>query len=167
MIRLQIAFACACLVFASPTLAKEFRILPVHSGKCLDVPRSSTKQGTAIIQWDCTGNPNQQWDFRYLANNKWNIVSKLNGLCLDVPGSSNQSGEKIIQWPCTGNSNQQFVLVPIGSPTEFQIWAAHSNKCLDIANNDPNAGGKLVQYDCKGVQDPGALNQRFTVQVAR
>lgn len=164
---LFLVIAVALFAWASPAMAQEFRIKPLHSGKCIDVPQSSQQQGTNIIQWDCHQHPNQRWVFRYLANNKWNIVSKLNGMCLDVPRSSKQSGEKIIQWPCTGNPNQQFVLVPIGSPTQFQIWAAHSNKCLDISQSATHAGGELIQWDCRGPLDPTARNQRFQLELVR
>ncbi len=163
MLQFAVVFACLFLVFATPSHAQYFKIAPAHTDKCIDVPQSSKQHGTAIIQWHCTGNPNQAWEFRYLADNKWNIVSKLNGLCLDVPRSSVQSGEAIIQWPCTGNPNQQFVLKPSFSPNIFQIWAVHSKKCLDIANNSQQAGAQLIQWDCKNERDPNSSNQRFSV----
>ncbi|WP_063836143.1 RICIN domain-containing protein [Actinacidiphila yeochonensis] len=31
------------------------------SGRCLDVPASNSANGTALIVYGCTGNPNQQW----------------------------------------------------------------------------------------------------------
>lgn len=31
------------------------------SGKCLDVPSSSTTSGTQLIQWTCSGSANQRW----------------------------------------------------------------------------------------------------------
>ena len=34
-----------------------------HSSKCLDVPGASTGSGTALVQWTCSGNGNQQWTF--------------------------------------------------------------------------------------------------------
>ncbi|WP_353962706.1 RICIN domain-containing protein [Streptomyces sp. NBC_00572] len=33
----------------------------VHSGKCLEVADWRTDNGDPVRQWDCTGQPNQQW----------------------------------------------------------------------------------------------------------
>src|SRR4029450_10736209 len=32
-----------------------------QSGRCLDVPGSSTANGTQMQLWDCSGQPNQSW----------------------------------------------------------------------------------------------------------
>ena len=33
----------------------------VNSGKCLEVADWRTDNGAPVRQWDCTGQPNQQW----------------------------------------------------------------------------------------------------------
>ncbi|MBV8865718.1 MAG: RICIN domain-containing protein, partial [Acidobacteriaceae bacterium] len=44
-----------------PTLDGFFSIIPLNSGKCLDVTGVSTKNGATIQQWTCTGGENQKW----------------------------------------------------------------------------------------------------------
>ncbi|WP_223167811.1 RICIN domain-containing protein [Nonomuraea sp. SYSU D8015] len=38
-----------------------YQIVAGHSGKCLDVPSSSTADGTRLIQYTCTSGQNQQF----------------------------------------------------------------------------------------------------------
>ncbi|MEU5827158.1 RICIN domain-containing protein, partial [Micromonospora tulbaghiae] len=37
-------------------------ITGVGSGRCVDVPGSSTTDGTALVLWDCSGAANQIWN---------------------------------------------------------------------------------------------------------
>jgi hypothetical protein len=40
-----------------------FTIIPLNSGKCMDVTGISTSNGAPIQQWACTGGANQSWQF--------------------------------------------------------------------------------------------------------
>jgi hypothetical protein len=44
-----------------PTDNNAFRLLPLHSNKCLDVPLLSGLDGTLLQQWSCSGLNNQKW----------------------------------------------------------------------------------------------------------
>ncbi|MDQ1307002.1 MAG: non-reducing end alpha-L-arabinofuranosidase, partial [Actinomycetota bacterium] len=50
-----------------------------RSGKCVEVPNSSTSNGTRAIIWDCNGQTNQQWN----VNADGTITGVHSGLCLD------------------------------------------------------------------------------------
>ncbi|MFF7048053.1 RICIN domain-containing protein [Streptomyces griseorubiginosus] len=82
-----------------------FSLVNINSGKCMDVKGASTTAGEPVIQWPCTGRPNQRWTFNGSA-----ITSVNSGLCLDVTGGSTSDSTPLIQWPCSGEKNQQWSL---------------------------------------------------------
>lgn len=57
-----------------------------HSGKVIDVPRASKKEGEKIIQWVQNKRWNQRWFFEKAGGNVVVIKSLINGLCLDISG---------------------------------------------------------------------------------
>ena len=65
---------------------------------------SGTSNGTAVIIWDCSGQPNQQWN----VNSNGTIIGVQSGLCLDAGGTGN--GTKIQLYSWWGGSNQQWSL---------------------------------------------------------
>ncbi|GIJ37839.1 hypothetical protein Vwe01_11640 [Micromonospora andamanensis] len=72
------------------------------NGKCLDVPNSSTSNGTRIQLYDCHSGANQQWNI----NSNGTITGVQSGLCLDAGGSGN--GAMIQLYSCWGGANQQW-----------------------------------------------------------
>jgi hypothetical protein len=94
-------YAASAAVVGTPT-----RIVGAASGRCLDVPNSSTTNGTAAIIWDCHGGTNQQWNL----NANGTITGVQSGLCLDVSGAATANGSKIQLWSCHGGTNQQWSL---------------------------------------------------------
>ncbi|EEP74735.1 lipase [Micromonospora sp. ATCC 39149] len=81
-------------------------IRAVGAGKCLDVPNASQTNDTQLTIWDCTGNPNQQWN----VNANGTITGVQSGLCLDVTGGSTANGALAQLWSCNGGNNQQWRL---------------------------------------------------------
>ncbi|WP_100447515.1 RICIN domain-containing protein [Glycomyces xiaoerkulensis] len=123
-----------------------------HSGKCADVVNGSSEDGAEIIQYDCHGGSNQDWQFQSTGDGYYQIVSWASGKCLDVSDESTDNGAQIIQWSCGGGTNQQWELRDAGGGY-VQIVARHSGKCLDVSDNSTDNSARLHQWDCHSGQN--------------
>ena len=80
-------------------------MLNVASGKVLDVPEASRKEGVAVAQYSKNRRFNQRWIFE--RGDGGIVIRNLNSkLVLDVEGESKKPGTRVIQWRDTGKSNQ-------------------------------------------------------------
>lgn len=115
------------------------------SGRCLDVPGTSTTDGTQLQLWDCNGGTNQQWTYTDAGE------LRVDGdKCLDAGGTGN--GTKVQIYSCWGGDNQKWRLNSDGS-----IAGVQSGLCLDAVGNG-TANGTLIQlYSCSN-----GSNQRWT-----
>jgi hypothetical protein len=120
-----------------------------NSGKCVDVVSASSADGAEIIQWDCHGGTNQQWEARSTGDGHVQLISRHSAKCLDVSGASTANGARVILWPCNGGTNQQWQLRDNGGGY-VQIVARHSGRCLDVIGSSTANGTRLQQYDCQG-----------------
>ncbi|WP_030159665.1 RICIN domain-containing protein [Glycomyces sp. NRRL B-16210] len=127
-----------------------------NSGKCVDVVNGSSADGTEIIQYDCHGGSNQQWELIDAGGGYHRIVSQASGKCLDVDAASTANNARVLLWSCNGGTNQQWQLRTTGNYVE--IVARHSGKCLDVISSSTANGARLQQYDCVG-----GANQHWTV----
>ncbi len=98
----------------------------VGSGRCVDVPNSTTTNGTQVQLWDCNGNATQRWTYTsskqlMVYGNKCldangrgttngTITGVQSGLCLDANGAATGNGTKLILWACNGGNNQKWTL---------------------------------------------------------
>jgi endo-1,4-beta-xylanase len=115
----------------------------VGSGRCLDVPGTSTTDGTQLNLWDCHNGTNQQWT--YTAAGELRVYGNK---CLDAAGTAN--GTKVQIYSCWGADNQKWRLNSDGS-----IVGVQSGLCLDAGGT---ANGTLIQlYSCSN-----SSNQRWT-----
>jgi hypothetical protein len=115
------------------------RIVGGQSGRCVDVPNSSTVNGTQLQLWDCSGQPNQS--FTLTAARQLNVYGGTK--CLDANGQGTTNGTQVIIWDCNGQANQQWNVNPNGTITGVQ-----SGLCLD-ANGAATANGtKLILWSC-------------------
>ncbi|MFF9623063.1 endo-1,4-beta-xylanase [Streptomyces griseosporeus] len=121
------------------------QIKGVGSGRCLDVPNTSTTDGTQVQLWDCNGGTNQQW-----TSTDAGELRVYGNKCLDAAGTGN--GAKVQIYSCWGGDNQKWRLNSDGSITGVQ-----SGLCLDAVGTG-TANGTLIQlYTCSG-----GSNQRWT-----
>ncbi|MEO3798578.1 endo-1,4-beta-xylanase [Nonomuraea sp. B1E8] len=120
----------------------EGQIRGTASGRCVDVPNSSTTDGTAVHLWDCHGQSNQQWT----QTSSGELRS--GGKCLDAGGSSN--GARIQIYSCWGGDNQKWRVNSDGT-----IVGVQSGLCLDAAGS--GNGAALQLYSCWGGD-----NQKWT-----
>lgn len=94
-----------------------YELMSVGSGKCLDVPDSSTTSGIQLQQYTCVGSTNQLWHFTASGTGTYQIISASNGLCLSDLNASTTAGNPVIQETCTANTNKQWLFQPVSGRT--------------------------------------------------
>ncbi|WP_414637184.1 arabinofuranosidase catalytic domain-containing protein [Actinophytocola sp.] len=123
----------------------------VGAGRCLDVPGSTTAQGTQVQIWDCHGGTNQTWT--RTTSGALTVYSGGNLRCLDASGQGRTNGTPAIIWACNGQVNQQWTVNANGTITGVQ-----SGLCLDVAGLGTANGTKVQLWTCTG-----ASNQQWTL----
>jgi Ricin-type beta-trefoil lectin domain len=126
------------LAFSAQNACHATQIIGV-GGKCLDVARGSTTNGTNVEIWHCgTRSPNQRWIL------SGQSVVGIGDKCLDVTGGGSANGTRVQMWDCKP-----------GSPN--QRWTYHDgqligidHKCLDVAGGNTDNGTLVVLWDCHG-----------------
>jgi hypothetical protein len=118
-----------------------------QSGRCIDVPNSSTTNGTQVQLWDCSSGANQRWT--YTASRQLTVYGNK---CLDASGSGTTNGTAVVIWDCHGGLNQQWNVNANGSITSVQ-----SGLCID-ANGAATANGtRIILWSCNS-----GANQRWS-----
>ncbi|MEU2472597.1 endo-1,4-beta-xylanase [Streptomyces sp. NPDC012842] len=115
------------------------------SGRCLDVPDSSTADGIQLQLWDCGTAANQQWALSGAGE-----LKVYGNKCLDAAGTGN--GTKVQIYSCWGGDNQKWRLNSDGS-----IVGVQSGLCLDAVGGSTTNGTLIQLYSCSG-----GSNQRWT-----
>lgn len=123
------------------------------SGRCLDVPSSSTSSGTQLQLYPCTGNNNQRFRMNRISGfaDRWEIRPKLaSGLCLDIAYGDAVAGRPLQQYTCNAGNNQRFRTRPLlqapferTCDTNFRLHATW-NSIFDAPSID--IGGGEVWY---------------------
>jgi hypothetical protein len=125
------------------------RIVGTPSGRCIEVPGSSTSNGTQTQLWDCTGGANQTWTY---TSSKQLMV--YGNKCLDANGQGTSNGTTAIIWDCNGQTNQQWNVNANGTVT-----GVHSGLCLDASGAGTANGTKVHLWSCHG-----GTNQQWTLR---
>ncbi|GIG69226.1 ricin-type beta-trefoil lectin domain protein [Phytomonospora endophytica] len=121
-----------------PPTKENVMVVGGQSGRCLDVPGSSTANGTRLQLWDCHGGTNQRWT--YTANGQLTVFG---GKCLDAGNQGTANGTAVIVWDCNGQSNQRWNLNAGGTITGVQ-----SGLCLDATGQGTTNGTQLQLWAC-------------------
>ncbi|GAB3892764.1 arabinofuranosidase catalytic domain-containing protein [Microbispora bryophytorum] len=111
-----------------------------QSGRCVDVPNSSTANGTQVQLWDCWGGTNQR--FTVTSGKSLQVYGNK---CLDAYGQGTANGTQVIIWDCNGQTNQQWNVNSNGTITGVQ-----SGLCLDANAAGTANGTKLILWACNG-----------------
>jgi endo-1,4-beta-xylanase len=122
-------------------------LLSVGANRCLDVPSSSTTNGTQLQLWDCHGGTNQQ--FAYTSSKQLTVYGSK---CLGASGRGTSNGTAVVIWDCDGDANQQWNLNANGTITGVQ-----SGLCLDAVGAGTANGTKIQLYACTA-----AANQQWS-----
>ncbi|MEU7034204.1 ricin-type beta-trefoil lectin domain protein [Streptomyces sp. NPDC046237] len=77
------------------------------TGNCVDIEAATSRNGTAVLGWDCHGGRNQGWWYDSARRTVHTELTQ--DRCLDVPGARYRAGEALVIWNCSGSANQQFV----------------------------------------------------------
>jgi hypothetical protein len=112
----------------------------VGSGRCLEVPNSSTTNGVQIDIWDCSGGANQSWTLTAARE-----LRVYGNKCLDVTGAATAAGTKVELWDCNGGTNQQWNINANGTVT-----GVGSGLCLDVTSGATANGSKMEIWTCNG-----------------
>ncbi|WP_262286400.1 ricin-type beta-trefoil lectin domain protein [Micromonospora sp. MA102] len=130
----------------TPPPATTGALVSAASGRCLDVPQSSTANGTQPVIWDCNGGANQRWSI------SGDSVQAL-GKCLDAPLNA-APGAKAQIWDCNGGANQRWTRNSDGT-----IRGQQSGLCLDVNGAATGNGTTVILWNCTA-----AANQRWTLR---
>ncbi|MFD0205621.1 MULTISPECIES: ricin-type beta-trefoil lectin domain protein [Saccharothrix] len=133
-----------------PVTSSGRQVVGVASGRCLDVPGSTTANGAQLQLWDCHGRPNQSW-----THNSARQLVVLGTKCLDAYGRGTTNGTQVVTWDCHGDTNQQWNVNANGTITNVL-----SGLCLDAYNFGTGNGTKLVLWTCSGQS-----NQQWAMRV--
>jgi hypothetical protein len=125
------------------------QIVGGQSGRCIDIPNSSTTNGTQVQLWDCGAGTNQR--FTYTSGKQLQVYGNK---CLDASGAGTTNGTQVIIWDCNGQTNQQWNVNSNGTITGVQ-----SGLCVD-ANGAATANGtKIILWSCNG-----GTNQQWSLR---
>jgi poly(3-hydroxybutyrate) depolymerase len=127
----------------------DLAIVGSQSGRCIDVPDSSTSNGARVRLWDCNSGTNQRWT-RTAAR----ALTVYTNKCLDASGAGNGSGTAVIIWDCHGGANQQWNVNSNGTITGVQ-----SGLCLDAVGSGNANGTQLNLWTCHG-----GANQQWSLR---
>ncbi len=117
-----------------------------NSGKYIDVAGGSAANGANILQWQNTGNTNQQFTFTDVGDGAYSIISAATGKSLDVAGGSSNNASNILQWTYGGALNQKFILLATDN-NFFKFKAAHSGRIVEVFGAGLNNGDNIGQFD--------------------
>jgi hypothetical protein len=120
-----------------------------QSGRCLDVPNSSTTNGTQLQLFDCSGGSNERWTY---TSGKQLMV--YGNKCLDANGQGTANGTAVIIWDCNGQANQQWNVNANGTVTGVQ-----SGLCVDANGAGTANGTKIILWSCSG-----GANQQWSLR---
>ncbi|MFC5218948.1 ThuA domain-containing protein [Streptomyces coerulescens] len=106
-------------------------------GKCVDVAKANSADGTRVQLFGCNGNDAQKWSL------PGDGTIRALGKCLDVNGRGTADGTKIQLYSCNGTSAQEWK--PQGDGT---VRNPHSGKCLDASGSTWGDETPLHLWSC-------------------
>jgi Ricin-type beta-trefoil lectin domain-like len=137
-----------------------YHLVVRHSDKCMSLSGNNGANGTAIIQWECSPNPNpndgQVFTFVPMTPGYFEILinstsTPTNGKCVDVTGGSTENGANLQEYECIGpgQANQLWHVQPIQGQDPWNAFIAkHSGKCADVEQVSTANGMRVHQWEC-------------------
>jgi len=120
-----------------------YRVISVNSNKCLDVSGVSKTAGAKVIQWQCHGGLNQDWEVTYTPEGFSTLISSNSKLALAVEKGSKDNGDIMVQQAFTSKPNQQFIIQKDNGV--FVVKSKHSQKCVDVSGGSKDNGPGIIQ----------------------
>ncbi|MGN1087108.1 MAG: RICIN domain-containing protein, partial [Porcipelethomonas sp.] len=132
-----------------------YAIRNVNSGRCLDVYKSGTADGTNVQQYSTVASrANNTWTFKDAGDGYYYIISQLfNGTTayLEVADGENSNGTNV-QIGSLDNSDSQKFKLKRNSDGSYLILSKCSGetKCVEIAEASADAGANVQQWTLSG-----------------
>ncbi|MEJ3745629.1 ricin-type beta-trefoil lectin domain protein [Actinomycetes bacterium KLBMP 9797] len=126
------------------------QIVGGQSARCVEVPNSTTTNGTQVQLGDCGTATGQRWTY----TSGRQLTAYGGAKCLDANGAGTSNGTQVIIWDCNGQSNQQWNINANGTITGQQ-----SGLCLDANGAGTANGTKIILWACGG-----QANQRWSMR---
>ncbi|MGW8765186.1 RICIN domain-containing protein [Streptomyces sp. NPDC055815] len=119
------------------------RLTVRHSGRCVKANQS------AVVQYGCTGNTDQQWRIDSLADGESRLVSRSANKCMDLATA-------VITWTCgVAKPKQHWTVRDLGTGY-VQLVNAVTGECAEVANASTADNAQLRPAVCTG-----ATHQQF------
>ncbi|MEQ4301022.1 RICIN domain-containing protein [Plantactinospora sp. B6F1] len=159
---------------AKPTVQvdpnRRYRIHPVHSNKCFDVPGGRTTNDVLLDQWDCVTTATwETFRFERVGGSPYYLIRTDADKCLDIRVYSLLDGAQTLQYACHDGGavkpNQLFRLDLVaggGYEPVVQMRVVHSGKCLRVDGASLANGAQIVQGACAAVPPD---SQRFALRL--
>ncbi|MGA5303902.1 arabinofuranosidase catalytic domain-containing protein [Nucisporomicrobium flavum] len=116
------------------------QIVGNQSGRCVEVPASSTANGAQVQLADCQNADRQRWTYT-----SGRALQVYGNKCLDASGQGTVNGTKVIIWDCNGQPNQQWTL-----NADRTVTGVQSGLCLDAEGAGTANGTRLILWACHG-----------------
>ena len=138
--------ACPITTTAAFDATKCYRLTARVSNKAVEVPGSSTTNGTQLQQRTyLAGAKNQLWRIKDLGDGSYRLVNTNSGKSADVSGAGTANSAAIIQWDWHGGNNQRWIFTK-NTEGYYQIKAKHSSKVFDVKSSGTTDGTLIQQY---------------------
>lgn len=142
----RLSVALVFLVASSSCFAQiadgRYVIRNVLSGKVMDVSGRSHDDGADIIQWEYSGNTNQQWDLTDLGNGYYAIRAAHSGKSVDVYEWNTENGADARQWTWLEGHNQQWAIDDVDGGT-YSITSRFAGTSLEVYDFSTENGGDI------------------------
>ncbi|WP_329116545.1 ricin-type beta-trefoil lectin domain protein [Streptomyces sp. NBC_01353] len=116
------------------------------TGNCVDVDAATSKNGTAVLGWDCHGGRNQGWWYDPARQTVHTELTQ--DRCLDVPAAKYQAGTGMLVWNCSGTANQKFVrdgaTIRPAAATGLCLTQSAARQPIRLQSCDGSAGQRFV-----------------------
>ncbi|EWC61309.1 hypothetical protein UO65_3365 [Actinokineospora spheciospongiae] len=149
------ALAAPAMTATATTDPGQHQIVPVHSGKCLDVLGANPGDDTNIVQSTCDGRVSQRFSAKSAGNDTWLILSEATLKCFQATPAGQEGGD-VVQRTCDGSPVQRW-RVEGEAAHGYQVVSGLTGLCLEVAYASPEDGAEVRQYPCHG-----QANQRFS-----
>ncbi|MFI5491419.1 RICIN domain-containing protein [Actinoplanes sp. NPDC051859] len=122
--------------------------------KCLAMTSQADPKGAPAIQWDCSGNPDQDWQLRARSDGKFEVRNDRYNMCLATAGSATPKPKAFLfQWTCTNGAEQSWELIK-DSRGFTKLKNGQSGLCMATENHKSTVNGlRILQWHCGAIPD--------------
>ncbi len=138
---------------SAPVAGGVYTLVPGASGKCVEVPSSSTASGTLLTQAACVaGATRQQWRV-VSSGGRYSLVNVNSGMCVDVPSGAATSGLQLQQWGCgAAQTNQLWTFTAsVAVPGKYRVTGAATGLCVSDKDGSTAGNNPIVQETCSDI----------------